>query len=112
MPTPSQSPGSDGSVTQNKLATLEAVAGAFHEAVGALQQIYNEVTDASMSLGNAMISPSSTIFQNNAAQWIEDFNSLKGGLQNIAEGLDNQVATTQKNEGLSAEIAAGSGSSS
>jgi uncharacterized protein YukE len=87
-----------GGVMQNELTMTQAAAQAFQSAVGDLQQIYNQVTDANMSLKGAMISTSSTQFQNGTAAWTDDFNVLKGNLQSIADQLNQQVKQMQQNE--------------
>jgi len=106
MTTPNQ--GSTGGVTQNELTMTQAAAGAFAQAVGDLQSIYNQVMDANISLQGAMISESSTIFQQGTTQWTDDFNVLKGNLQNITDMLNQQVKQMQNNEannlGLTANV--------
>jgi uncharacterized protein YukE len=103
MTTPSQ--GSTGGVMQNELTMTQAAATAFETAVGDLQQIYNQVTDANMSLRGAMISTSSTTWQNGTLQWTDDFNALKGNLQNITDQLNQQVRQMQANEANSVALA-------
>jgi hypothetical protein len=103
MTTPN--PGSTGGITQNQLSMTQAAAGAFATAVGDLQQIYNQVTDANVTLGGAMISESSSVWQRGTAQWSDDFNKLKASLQNITEMLNNQVKQMQANEATNAALA-------
>ena len=97
-----------GGVTQNELTMTQAAAGAFDQAVGDLQSIYNQVMDANISLQGAMISESSTAFQQGTTQWTDDFNVLKGNLQNITDMLNQQVQQMQNNEannlGLTANV--------
>lgn len=87
-----------GNVMQNELTMTQAAAQAFEAAVGDLQAIYNAVTDANMTLNGAMISTSSTKWQQGTAQWTDDFNALKGNLQNITEQLNQQIRQMQSNE--------------
>lgn len=105
MTTPN--PGSTGGFMQNQLTMTQAAAGAFEAAVGDLQQIYSAVTDANISLHGAMISESSTTFQNGTARWAEDFNALKGNLQSITEQLNQQVRQMQANEANNVDLASG-----
>jgi uncharacterized protein YukE len=104
MTTPNQ-PGSTGGVMQNQLTMTKAAAEAFATAVGDLQQIYNQVTEANISLHGAMISESSTTWQSGTAQWTEDFNSLKGNLQNITDMLNQQVQQMMSNEANNVDLA-------
>jgi uncharacterized protein YukE len=97
MTTPSQG-STGGGVMQNELTMTQAAVQAFETAVGDLQQIYNEVTDANMTLHGAMISTSSTTWQNGTQQWSDDFYALKGNLQNITDQLNQQIRQMQANE--------------
>jgi uncharacterized protein YukE len=107
MTTPSQS-GTTGGVMQNELTMTQAAAQAFEQAVNDLQSIYNQVMDANISLKGAMISESSSVFQGGVSQWTDDFNVLKGNLQNITDMLNQQVKQMQNNEannlGLTANV--------
>jgi len=103
MTTPN--PGSTGGVMQNELTMTQAAAQAFQTAVNDLQQIYNEVTDANVSLHGAMISTSSTTWQNGTQQWSDDFYKLKGNLQNITDQLNQQVRQMQANEASNVALA-------
>jgi hypothetical protein len=106
MTTPN--PGSTGGgVMQNELTMTQAAAGAFETAVGDLQQIYNEVTDANIALHGAMISTSSSTWQNGTMQWTDDFNVLKGNLQSITDMLNQQVKQMQANEANNVDLANG-----
>jgi phage-related protein len=104
-----------GGVMQNELTMTQAAYQAFETAVGDLQQIYNQVSDANMTLNGAMISTSSSVWQQGTGQWIEDFNALKGNLQNIADQLNQQirqmVANEANNVGLANGVASVSGGS-
>jgi hypothetical protein len=100
-------PGTTAGVMQNELTMTQAAAGAFGTAVGDLQQIYNQVTDAVITLNGAMVSTSSTIWQQAAGQWSDDFNALKGNLQNITDQLNTQVRQMQANEDNNVSLTAG-----
>ena len=103
MTTPNS--GSAGGVMQNELTMTQAAARAFETAVGDLQQIYNQVTDANMTLNGAMISTSSSVWQQGTQQWSDDFNALKGNLQNIADQLNQQIRQMQANEANNVALA-------
>jgi uncharacterized protein YukE len=106
MTTPN--PGStSGGITQNQLSMTQSAAGAFETATGDLQQIYNQVTDANTSLHGAMISQSSSTWQQGTAQWSDDFYKLKNSLQNITDMLNQQVRQMQTNEARNTELATG-----
>jgi hypothetical protein len=89
---------SGSGVMQNELTMTQAAVGAFSTAVSDLQSIYNQVTDAVITLNGAMISTSSTLWQNGVGQWTDDFNALKGNLQNITDQLSQQISQMQANE--------------
>jgi hypothetical protein len=105
MTTPN--PGSTGGITQNQLSMTQSAAGAFAAAVGDLQSIYNQVTDANVSLHGAMISESSTVWQRGTMQWSDDFYKLKNSLQSITDMLNQQVRQMQANEARNTELATG-----
>jgi uncharacterized protein YukE len=90
--------GSAGGVMQNELTMTQAAAGAFETAIGDLQSIYNQVSDANSTLGGAMISTSSSVWQQNTTQWSDDFYKLVGNLQKITDMLHQQITQMQSNE--------------
>ena len=104
MTTPSPD-SSGGSVMQNELTMTQAVVQAFEAAISDLQQIYNSVTDANISLQGAMISTSSTAWQRGTQQWSDDFYLLKGNLQNITDQLNQQIKQMQSNEANNVALA-------
>lgn len=107
MTTPSQAPGSVGGVTQNQLTMTQHAADAFQTAVSDLQAIYNEVFDGNIALGKAMSSTSGRTWQQQTAQWSDDFYALKGSLQNITDMLHQQVAQMKANEANNIDLAGG-----
>lgn len=106
MTTPNQV-SSAGGITQNELTMTQAAAQAFEETTHHLLTIYNSVTDSNMALNSAMISTSSTMWQQNTQQWSDDFNALVGNLQSITDMLNLQVARMQQNEDNNTSLMSG-----
>ena len=61
--------------------------------------------DAGKPLRGAMISTSSSAWQSGTQQWSDDFNALKGNLQNIADQLNQQIRQMQANEANNVALA-------
>src|ERR1700677_924760 len=67
---------------------------AFSDVVQALSPIANDANDYPARISNlAMQSPAGRVFSSAVAEWVSNFNSLWGGLEQITRQLETQYAT-------------------